>query len=365
MLRRLRLWLAALFPLWVASWVACSTADLRQPGTGAEPDAGGGVQDGSTASEAGTLPDGAPLPDYPAQTTQVRVIVEPSDTGAQMRDAINGAQTSVHMEMYLLTANSVITALKNRKAAGVDVKVVLNQTFPTGQDSNQPAYDELQSAGVEVVWADPQFTFTHSKLIVVDAKEAWIMTMNATFTSPVDNREYLVVDSDPADVAEAEDVFTADFTRVGKAFTGKLVISPINAQQNLVQLIDAARSSVEMEAEALSETQVVDALARAADRGVTVRVVLADRSGTQSQNEAISALKGHGVSLVKLTGASQPYVHAKALVVDGKVGYAGSTNFTFTSLLKNREIGVMIGEPGAVQTMAQTISQDFGNGTAL
>ena len=64
----------------------------------------------------------------------VSIQVMPSDKGAALLAAIKGAQTSVHMTMYLLTDKPTITALGDLKAAGKDVQVTLNKTFPTGND---------------------------------------------------------------------------------------------------------------------------------------------------------------------------------------------------------------------------------------
>ena len=74
----------------------------------------------------------------------------PVDNGivSQMIAAIDGATTSVHMTMYILDNNDVITALVNRHKAGVDVRVILNETFPAGGNtSNSNTFSTLQAAG--------------------------------------------------------------------------------------------------------------------------------------------------------------------------------------------------------------------------
>ena len=78
-----------------------------------------------------------------------------------------------------------------------------------------------QAAGVEVVWAPSRFTYTHEKAVIIDGTSAWIMTMNVTFSSPTANREYLALDTDPDDVAEAEAIFQADFANAGRQPDGQ------------------------------------------------------------------------------------------------------------------------------------------------
>src|SRR5262249_2376720 len=154
--------------------------------------------------------DGSPPPDADAgalaYTSAVKIVVEPSDSGKALLSAIQGAKTSVHMTMYLLSNDAVVSALIAQKNAGHEGKVVLNQNFPQGGGSNAQAFDDLRGAGVNVVYAPSVYTYTHEKCVIIDGSTAWIMTMNTTQSSPRDNREYLAADTDPADVAAAEAV---------------------------------------------------------------------------------------------------------------------------------------------------------------
>jgi cardiolipin synthase len=294
-------------------------------------------------------------------TSDVRIIVEPSDDAAGLVSAIQAAKSSIHVEMYLLTSTPVLDAIISRAAAGLDVKVLLNETFPSsGSDSetNASAFRALQSAGVHPKWAPATFRYTHEKAVIVDGRVAWIMTMNATQSSPTDNREYLAVDEDAEDVAEAEQIFTADFANRSLTPKGKLVVSPTNSREVLVALLQMARRTIDLEAEELSDVAIVGALSSAAGRGVKVRAVLADASSTTRA----STLKAYGVALVTY-GAL--YVHAKAIVVDGEYAYVGSQNFTAGSLGDNRELGVLIDAASEVSKVETTTSRDFAGGTRL
>jgi phosphatidylserine/phosphatidylglycerophosphate/cardiolipin synthase-like enzyme len=346
---------------------ACSSATLT--GASGNPPAGDPpveIQDAGEDAPETPVADGAPTGDArPALTftRAVRIIVEPSDSGAAMRAAIAGAQTSVHVTMYLLTAQSFIDALVARKNAGKDVKVVLNQTFPSGTNENQAAYAQLTAAGVQVVWASTAFQFAHSKCFVVDGSAAWIMTMNATYSSPTDNREFLAVDTDPQDVAQAEAIFAADFARTTASATGKLVVSPGNARDMLLELIRGATRTIDVESETLSDYQIVDALVAQQRARRTVRIVVNGTiTPTPAQQQATSELKTAGVRIVTVT---TPDIHSKAIVVDGTRAFVGSQNLTTNSLTRNREIGVLFDTASEVSKVATTIANDFAAGTAL
>ncbi len=325
-------------------------------GGGAGGGAGGGGGAAVTGGGAGGGTSGA------SATTDATVIVEPSDDAAALLAAIRGARSSIHLTMYILSSTSIIDALINQKAAGREVKVVLNQTFPGGAGSNQAVYTQLTNAGVEVHWAPSTFSLTHEKTVILDGATAWIMTMNAANTSPTQNREYLVVDREPDDVAEADALFAADFAGTAWIPSGKLVVSPVNSRASLVVLIRQATATIDVEAEALSDPQIANELSAAGDRGVKVQVVLCDNPPTTAQSSAIAQLKQHGVKLVTV---STPYIHAKALVVDEHVAYLGSENFTAQSLLFNRELGVLVSAPAEVQKVVNTSRADFARGRAL
>ena len=327
-------------------------SDGSSPGA----DGGTGTKDGGGAgsdASAGTLPP---------MTSAVRIIVEPSDRAAALISAIQSATKSVHMTMYLLSNSSIISALIAQQNAGHEVKVLLNKTFPQGQGSNSTSYNQLMSAGVNVQWAPAGFTLTHEKCVILDGATAWIMTMNATQTSPTDNREYLAVDTDASDVAEAEAIFAADFGNQSLNPSGNLVVAPDNARGKLVALVAAATTTIDMEAEELSDTSVVAAMAAGADRGVKVRVVIASGTGSASQQQGIALLKQHGVKLVSI---STPYMHAKSIVVDGLYAYVGSENFSTASLQYNRELGVLTNAAAEVAKVASTTASDFASGTPL
>ena len=52
-----------------------------------------------------------------------------------------------------------------------------------------------------------------------------------------------------------------------------------------------------------------------------------------------------------------PGVHVKAVVVDGTPAYAGSMNLSYTSLTKNREVGLLITEPANISAMQTTMNR--------
>jgi phosphatidylserine/phosphatidylglycerophosphate/cardiolipin synthase-like enzyme len=62
----------------------------------------------------------------------------------------------------------------------------------------------------------------------------------------------------------------------------------------------------------------------------------------------------------KVNGRSG-YLHAKAIVVDGKRAWIGSVNGSSTSLNQNREFGIYFSQSTRVRELSRQLEDDFGN----
>jgi phosphatidylserine/phosphatidylglycerophosphate/cardiolipin synthase-like enzyme len=341
-------------------------------------------KDGSTGGPEGSTGTDGGGSTLPTPSTGITITVEPDGSGdaAALLTAIQGAKTAVHVEMYLLTNSTYIDALISLAKAGKDVKVILNQTFPTGTSSSDTngsatsgSYAQLKSGGVAVGWGPPAFTYTHEKAVIIDPaggsdSQVWIMTMNLDTDAPKYNREFLALDTNAADIAEAEAIFEEDFGTSSGTPSGNLVVAPSppnNAVTVLVDLINSATTSIQLESEEFddsgsdTEELVFKALAAKAGAGVSVELVLEDSTDSE-QTTAVTALQAAGGKVVGYPCSASLDIHAKALVVDGTRAYVGSENFSGGSLGYNRELGVYFTGSG-VSTVASTITKDFAGGS--
>ena len=359
--------------------MAALTACGAPAGTDADANPNAADADPNAPDANPNAPDARPgTPDAPTTSAMVSILVEPNgNSGAELDAAINAATKSVYMTMYELDDSKVLTALTGRKKAGVDVQVVLDGSSTT-KSFNTPAFNTLSSAGVSVVWSSSTFTFTHEKTVIIDGSVAWIMTMNLNTSSPKYNREYLAIDKDPADVAEATAIFAADHAHTSITPSGALVVAPTNARPDLVALINSANSTVDIEDEEFSDTYstgIAPACVHALQRGVTVRITIATQTPDSNTTNAINEVKAAGAHVV-MTGptsgngtAANPYIHAKAITIDcaGTTcarGWVGSENMTAGSLAYNRELGVVLSDPTELAKIQGAIDTDFANGKA-
>lgn len=291
-------------------------------------------------------------------TGNLQLFVEPAAGEQVILDAINNAHQSVWLEMYLLTDKNIIQALEDAAGRHMDVRVMLEPN-PFGGGSPQPTLDALKAAGASTEVTDPNFTLTHEKGMIIDANTAFIMTSNFTYSAlNGKNREYGVIDTAPQDVKGVTDIFNADWNRgTVQLSDDNLVVSPVNARNDLTTLISSAQKSLIIEAEELYDTNIAQAIAADAQRGVQVQVVLPT---PQTQPDSNSS----GITTIKAAGAQvkedpQIIMHAKMLVVDGKQAFVGSENFSSASLDSNRELGLLLSDPQIISTLQQTFDQDW------
>lgn len=327
-------------------------------GDGADPTGDGG----NPQNDAGTTP------------SAVQIIVEPNGMhGMELATAISNAQHTVYVTFYELDASYLLTPLVARAKAGVDVQVILDSSTQN-KSFNLSAYNQLKTAGASVVWSSSAFTYTHEKCVIIDGTAAWIMTMNGNTSSPTDNREYLAIDTNAADIAEATAVFKADHALQSITPSGSLVVANSNARASLVALIASATTTLDVEGEEFSDTNsngIVVAVAAAARRGVTVHVVVSTGNSDANSDATVKAAGGH----VVVSGPTSsngtpinPYIHAKAIVVDCVAGvckraFIGSENFSAGSLGYNRELGVIFDQAPEIAKVKTAIDHDFAIGT--
>ena len=344
--------------------LACNSATLDV----SPPNGGVASTNDCTASEdgcdAGSATDAGKKDASLGTSIDVSIQVEPGDYGDVIKNAITGATSSIHMTMYLLTSSTLITALTAQKAAGIEVKVVLNHTFPTsgGDDtgSNDYAFTKLTAGNVDVVWASDAYTYTHAKTIVIDGTTAIISTMNLAYTSPTNNREYIATDTDAADVADCEKLFAADYAGTPISLASKLTISPTDANENgspttmIAGFIASATKTLDVEVQSVGDKTVNGAIIAAQKAGIKVRVMV-------SNYETETTLSKGGVSVQTLT---TPYIHAKAVIVDGAKMWMGSQNFTTNALTNNREVGLFTTKASEIAKVQAAMDADFKAGRA-
>jgi cardiolipin synthase len=111
---------------------------------------------------------------------------------------------------------------------------------------------------------------------------------------------------------------------------------------------------------------VLDALIRAAKRGVKVRLLLPGRN-----NHPIAGLAARRIYEPLLRAGAEIYewdgmmLHAKTIVVDGVISMIGSSNLDPLSLHRNYELNVLVGDPRTGAFMHEQFEADLSRASAV
>jgi phosphatidylserine/phosphatidylglycerophosphate/cardiolipin synthase-like enzyme len=271
--------------------------------------------------------------------------------------AIDGANDSIRVMIYELGEGPILDALERKARSGVPVRVILDGARA---EVNQRFRERLLAAGARVHWSSPEFAFTHAKTMILDQAVALISTGNFGEESLATERNYVARDADPDDVAVLVRLFDADWrSKRPDLRCTRLLIAPVNARQRLIDLIDSASATLDIESMTLSDDEVRAAVVARAASGASVRVLLGAPDWVESSEESAAGLLAHGIPVRFLRS---PNVHVKSIVVDGLRVFLGSENLTYNSLANNREIGLITDEQAVVESMSTTFATDWKRG---
>lgn len=287
-------------------------------------------------------------------------------------DFVNSARHSIELTMYELDDSTMESDLIAAAQRGVDVRVILDGRVGPGSKYYQPGYDELKAGGVNVVWSNPAYYYTHQKTLTVDDRESLIMTGNLDSYYYDSDRDYAIFDTNRADVRAIVRTFDADFVYqpiTPSAGSGDLVWSPTTSQDRILDVINGAHRTLLVEQEEMYDTAVIDALVAAAKRGVQVKLAIISECDLDPY---LNTLLAAGVRISLNNTAADPlYTHAKVILADygrpdERVEF-GSINISNTSLTENRELGVVLDAFGphnqqVINTLQTVITGDFAGG---
>ncbi len=268
--------------------------------------------------------------------------IEPQAGVAPIVHFIERAHTQLDVNAYLLTDRRVLRALRMAVRRGVHVRIIVERN-PYGA---RPAAEllRIRATGARLRFPPGRFAhryvFDHAKYMV-SGHALEIGSANFTWSTFHRDRDYIWTTQAPGLVSAAQTIFNADWRRkpAGPGVRDRFVVSP-GATGDLVRAIRQP-GTVCIESEEMGRDRAV--LAALYAKGRLARVVLP--AHLSRYDRAVAKLVARSGVLVRYLHT--PIVHAKLIAGRGIV-YMGSQNFTWSSLNRNRELGVFLpGRTGA------------------
>ncbi len=322
----------------------------------------GKVLPGPTSQPAGQAPlhneiTVLPHPVEPPGT--VSLVTEPDDHMQGVFKLIKGATHSIDLVMYEFDDPDIVNALSDAQARGVSVRVLLNKGYGGKTDVKQAVTMKLlQDKNISVKYTPSYFSLTHQKTMVIDDREAFIMTFNFTKKYYATSRDVGILDNDTNDVNAIEATFNDDWNgkQIISSNGDNLVWSP-GSETAMLLVIQSANKTLDVYNEEMADDSITQALIAAEKNGVRVRVTM---SYATTYKPAFNNLVQGGVGLRTYAGSSKKkYIHAKMIIADDDYAFVGSQNFSFYSLEKNRELGIFVSDPAIIASIEKTFAGDW------
>jgi phosphatidylserine/phosphatidylglycerophosphate/cardiolipin synthase-like enzyme len=140
----------------------------------------------------------------------------------------------------------------------------------------------------------------------------------------------------------------------------RLLVMPDDGAPALVELIDQARDQLLIKQFKLQSHVVEQALQRAHQRGVRVRVMLNPHTsgGDRWNDEAFALLQSWGIA-VAWTSEAFPVTHEKSMVIDGHAALIATFNFADKYFSQTRDYGVVSHDPTVIAEVTAGFEADW------
>jgi phosphatidylserine/phosphatidylglycerophosphate/cardiolipin synthase-like enzyme len=329
---------------------------------------------------------------------------------------IGAATRSLDLAQFYLSnapgsrLEKVIQSIEAAADRGVAVRLLVDASFAKRYPET---IDRLAARrGVTVRRFDVQRVMggvLHAKYFVVDGREAFLGSQNFDWRSLTHIQEMGVRVRDPAAVSMYAEVFAMDWalaagepppeargraqafveSAAGEQVTVTPVISPTaflprpgsDELTRLKLLLDGAKRSIHVQVltyktisrDGSAFPDLDDALRRAAARGVSVKLLVADWSKKKGSVEAVQRLaRVPGVSVRFLdipawSGGFVPFArvgHAKYMVVDGVSSWVGTSNWEGDYFTRSRNVGLVVEGRAFAAQLERVFASGFDGGYA-
>ena len=297
------------------------------------------------------------------------VIIMPDEGAQPLLEALASAKRSLRVKMFLFDDPALLKAVIEAQQRGVKVRVILNPARRGGEPENEATRKHLESAGIEVLDANPEFAVTHEKSAVVDDELALVQSLNWETKNLTETRDYAVTTQHRHEVEEVAACFEADWHR--RHFKpdphAHLIWCPLNGRDRIAEFIDRAKHTLFVQNERYQDQVIIERLVRAAARGVKIHL-MARPPHTLKKDKLVEGVGGIrilddvGVKVHKLKHLK---LHAKMLLADGERAIVGSINFSPGSFDSRRELAIEVDDHHVVKALHRIAQHDWENSHKL
>ena len=275
----------------------------------------------------------------------MKLLIQPDDGIASLLSGIRSAKKSIEIAIFRFDRAEIEAGLKAAVARGVSVSALIAYTNRGGEINLRKLEMRLLEVGVAVSRTANDLVRYHDKLMIVDRRLLYVLSFNFTHLDIDHSRGFGIVTRNVRFVHEAVKLFEADTTR--QLYTPTLegfVVSPANARNLLAAFIGKAKKQLLIYDPLISDPEMLRVLSERTKAGVEIKVI--GRVGKRNP----------GLEVRKLAGLR---LHTRTIVRDRRQAFVGSQSLRRAELDSRREVGVIVHEPKAVNSLIQTFEADW------
>ncbi len=304
------------------------------------------------------------------------LVTTPEQDHQPLLDAFAAAKATIYVGIFGISSSKIADGLSAAQKRGVKVTVICD-SYCTNNPKRAEIFNRLKTDGVEIYTATTGFSISHWKMFVVDENKAFISTMNFIVRTN-QMRDVGIFLTNENIIKEIVAVFKSDVENAKNQTSNtptlsnpNLVWSPNNSEEKLVQLIRSAQKTIDIWIENIGNQNIHSALKDVAARGVKVRLLTSECGMGMPPASAfknLQELANEGIKVQVMpfpATADVPYIHAKTINVDDSVQFLGSENFSYNSLVKARELGIIFRDKEIQSRLDTLFEKDWAGSIAL
>lgn len=275
----------------------------------------------------------------------MKLFVQPGDGVTPIVQAIDKAKKSVEIVIFRFDRTEIERALASAVSRGVFVHALIAYTNRGGERNLRKLEMRLLAAGVTVARTADDLARYHSKFMIVDRRELYVLAFNFTYLDTEHSRSFGLVTTNAKLVAEAVTLFEADTKRqTYAAGLSEFVVSPENSRKELSAFIQGAKKQLMIYDPEVSDADMIRLLEERAKAGVEIRII-----GRLSAKA--SKLNWHKLAPMRL--------HTRTIVRDGSQAFIGSQSLRDLELSARREVGLIFRDSKIVSRLVKIFNEDW------
>lgn len=259
-------------------------------------------------------------------------------------DIFGQAKNNIYLQTYEFTEKRIRSLFQELLEKNINIKLIMEdkkyQQFKNTFKEIQNLFSWYSNFQIK---SDKQMktTYVHAKFSLIDSGFL-IQTSNLTHSAFTTNREYFFYSQHSWVYQSLYTIFDKDWKWEQILFSDihpNLLVCPINCRSSLEYLLSWAKESIFIQNQYIEDPRLirllVDKIKTLGEENIHIQLPETDKNQRQQKT-----LWKDIITLIK-----KPYIHAKMMLIDKKILYLWSINFSENSMDNNREIWILLTDP--------------------